>query len=448
MALPLAYSAGRSSSPLTISPFIVSRSASHCAFTFSRCAEPTQQQERERGRVGYVYSSTGYMTLSCERVYGGAESEAGSPAQRQYATPVPVNGSTAQYAPGSTTTYAPGTSSPTPQYATPQYTTLGATPRTLTARTSTSTPSRRRLCRPRLHPRAPPRPSRAPLRRSRLRRRSQRERRGEGRGEEGYDAPAYTERTTEFATRYTPAAADFAQPRAHRPMAYLSLPASAASDKGDAEMVCVPGSSKPAHVDRHTGVAPQYADHPASDTRVCAAEQALRMRRLRVVPAAPLPDPSVHAYWPQQQAQQLQPQYRCIGGGYAGRWGVQSARTSPVRRHATPHARTTAALCGLGAVESGVGEVVPSYAPQVPSHAPQGLAHTHVPSHTLPQLAPLVHTAGTDAAPRRVCECGPPGVLSCETTDGWVTPPFYVPLAGFPAVPLSSRSTDTDTDMH
>ncbi|KAJ7259925.1 hypothetical protein C8J57DRAFT_493244 [Mycena rebaudengoi] len=139
--------------------------------------EPTQQQqERERGRVGYAaYSSTatGYATPSRERVYGG--SRAGSPAQRQDATPTPapVNGSTAQYAPGSsmTTTYAPGTSSPTPQY-----TTLDATPRTLTAR------YQGRPCRPPPHPRAPPRPSRPPPRRSRLRRSQGEEGRGRKRG--------------------------------------------------------------------------------------------------------------------------------------------------------------------------------------------------------------------------------------------------------------------------
>jgi hypothetical protein len=95
--------------------------------------------------------------------------------------------------------------------------------------------------------------------------------------EEGYDAPAYTERTTalmtrhtaDFATRHTPAAADFAQPRAHRPMAYLSSPALVASDdgresdEGDAEMVYVSGSSKA----RDHRAAPQHADHSSSDTR-------------------------------------------------------------------------------------------------------------------------------------------------------------------------------------
>ncbi|KAJ7280562.1 hypothetical protein C8J57DRAFT_1219872 [Mycena rebaudengoi] len=42
-----------------------------------------QQQEREQGRAGCnAYSTTGYATLSRERVYGrGAESRAGSPAR-------------------------------------------------------------------------------------------------------------------------------------------------------------------------------------------------------------------------------------------------------------------------------------------------------------------------------------------------------------------------------
>ncbi|KAJ7242235.1 hypothetical protein C8J57DRAFT_1557901 [Mycena rebaudengoi] len=64
----------------------------------------------------------------------------------------------------------------------------------------------------------------------------------------------------------------------------------------------------------------------------CTKDAQAARRPCRVVPAAPLPDPSAHAYRPQQQSQSQQPQYGCIGGGgYAGRWGVQSARTSPVR---------------------------------------------------------------------------------------------------------------------
>ncbi|KAJ7260297.1 hypothetical protein C8J57DRAFT_1720225 [Mycena rebaudengoi] len=213
--------------------------------------EPTQQrgqQERERGRVGYAYSSTGaypatgYATPSRERCT--VESKAGSPAQRQHATPTPApvnssaTGTAAQYAPGSTTTY---TSSPTAQYATtPQYTTLGATPCTLTARyeylggqpqgagrgggaadlyfyTLASSPVS----------------SASTSSSSATSESCSTSEESTSEDEEGeFDAPASTERTTEFATRHT-AASDFAQPRAHRPIACLSSP-----------MVYVPGSSK------------------------------------------------------------------------------------------------------------------------------------------------------------------------------------------------------------
>ncbi|KAJ7253144.1 hypothetical protein C8J57DRAFT_1519442 [Mycena rebaudengoi] len=265
--------------------------------------EPAQQQqERERGRAGYnAYSTTGYATPSRER----------------YATlAAPVNGSTTQYAPGSTTTYAPGTSSPTPQY-----TTLGATPRSPMARyeylsgqaqgvgqgwwgsrwdfyfytlasspvSSTSTSASSTISE-----------SCSASEEST----SESESEGE---EERYDAPAYTERSTDFATRHSRLRT---APR-HR---YLSSPASAASDdgcdsdKGGAEMAYVPGSSKLAHVDLHTRAAPQHADHHATgsssdtqhnsgDTRAWTVEQARRMRRLRVVP----PDPSAQACRPQQQ---------------------------------------------------------------------------------------------------------------------------------------------------
>ncbi|KAJ7261203.1 hypothetical protein C8J57DRAFT_1719914 [Mycena rebaudengoi] len=338
----------------------------------------------------------------------------------------------------------PSTSSPTPQFATPQYTTLDATPRTLTARyeylgeqahgaqgavgqqdlyfyTLASSPV-----------------SSASTSSSSTTSEScfaseESTSEEEEEEEEGYDAPAYTERTADFAMRHTPATADFAQPCTHRPMA------------------------------------------------------------LHVVPA----DPSARAYRPQQQAQQLQPQYGRVGGGYARRWSVQSARRSPVRvggwsppgyqgaaqqtgvyqgggqrrprcsarctrrsstsnrrtssthrtnsirrntRHAstsgTPprptHARRrSGAPCPAYAAAGhgqwtlprlprfadlerwspGVGEVVPSHAPQVPSHAPQGLAppaHTHVPSHTLPQLTPLAQAP----MPRRAvfANTGSPGV--------------------------------------
>ncbi|KAJ7234473.1 hypothetical protein C8J57DRAFT_1729108 [Mycena rebaudengoi] len=86
-----------------------------------------------------------------------------------------------------------------------------------------------------------------------------------------------------------------------------------------------------------------------------------------------------------------------------------------------PETREAAAQAGRGAIAEkiavllprlqgtrGSGEVVPSHAPQVPSHVPQGLVHTHVPSHTLPQLAPLAQAP----MPRRAvfANAGPPGV--------------------------------------
>ncbi|KAJ7266713.1 hypothetical protein C8J57DRAFT_1469832 [Mycena rebaudengoi] len=232
------------------------------------------------------------------------ESKAGSPAQRQHATPTPApvnssaTGTAAQYAPGSTTTY---TSSPTAQYATtPQYTTLGATPCTLTARRRARDGGGGAADLYFYTLASSPVSSASTSSSSATSESCSTSEESTSEDEEGeFDAPASTERTTEFATRHT-AASDFAQPRAHRPIACLSSPASAASDDGcdesddgDAEMVYVPGSSKVRVV--HL---PRFAD--------------------------------------------------------LERW-------SP-----------------------GVGEVVPSHAPQVPSHAPQGLAHTHVPSHTLP----------------------------------------------------------------
>ncbi|KAJ7250797.1 hypothetical protein C8J57DRAFT_1667643 [Mycena rebaudengoi] len=449
------------------------------------------------------------------------------PATGYYATPAPVNGS----ATGTTAQYAPGTSSPTPQYVTPQYTTLGATPRTLTARyeylggqaqgagqgvvgqqdlyfyTLTSSPvssastsssfTTSESC-------------------------SASEESTSEEEEKRYDAPAYTERTTDFATRHTPATADFAQSRAHRPIAYLSSPASAASDdgresdEGDTEM----------HADRHAA----DTQHSSGHMRSWAAEQTRRMRRLRVVPA----DPSAHAYRPQQQSQsqsqQLQTQYGCVGGGgtrghgacrACGRrlcgWeggrrrgikgrrsrrgcirvgGSSSSRrprcsarrtrtaTAVLTAYAATHATQapTARRPGSGPARAhddawtppraayaaaghgqwtpprlprfadleqrspgvGEGEVVPSHAPQVPSHAPQGLAHTHVPSHTLPQLAPLAQAP----MPHRAvfANAGSPGMRVRIGVDRQVTPPVYVLLAGYPTVPPSSRSTDTD--MH
>ncbi|KAJ7253630.1 hypothetical protein C8J57DRAFT_1659887 [Mycena rebaudengoi] len=250
--------------------------------------------------------------------------------------------------------------------------------------------------------------------------------------EEGYDAPAYTPPTS--------------RRDIHPP---LTSHSPARTDRWrDAEMMYVPGSSKA----RDHRAAPQHVDHHAagsSDTRAWAAEQARRMRRLRVVPA----DPSAYAYRPQQQAQQLQPQYGCVGGGGGGAaaadgvsgWraaaavdapnavrdapgtatpataacpGAPTPATAPIAyaaTHATPapaarrpHARTTTQWTSPrvrgGQWSLGVGEVVPSQssqAPQVPSHGLAPPAHTH----TLPQLAPLAQAP----MPRRA-NAGPPGV--------------------------------------
>ncbi|KAJ7227665.1 hypothetical protein C8J57DRAFT_1730852 [Mycena rebaudengoi] len=438
----------------------------------------------------------GAAVPSRERVYGGG---GGSPRQRQYATPTPapVNGSTAQYAPGSSTTpYTPGTASPTLQY---------ATPRTLTARyeylgrqaqsagqgmvgqQDLSTPSRRHPCRPRPHPRAPPQGEEG-------------EEEEEEEEEEGYDAPAYTERTTPPTSRRhhrrcrlrtalrAPTDDVLLLARVHRVGRQVRVGRGGWGDGG---------ASKLAHIDRHTRAAPQHADHHVAgsssdtqrsngDTRAWAAEQARRMRRLCIVPA----DPSAHAYRPQQQSQQPQPQYGCVGGGgrvrgAVGRaeradvacagggavaaevsgsgaedgdvsgWGTAAAADAPDAARDAPGTATPAtgapaaahtaaarahdddavdtpaprvrggraravdaATATLEWWSPGVGEVVPPHAaqaPQVPSHAPQvashGLAppaHTHVPSHTVPQLAPLAQAP----MPRRAvfANADPPGV--------------------------------------
>ncbi|KAJ7271262.1 hypothetical protein C8J57DRAFT_1468365 [Mycena rebaudengoi] len=419
------------------------------------------------------------------------------------------------------TTSAPPTAaqySTTPQYATtmastPQYTTLGATPRTLTARYEylggTGGAERGGWAAGRVffHPRVlalssvststSGSESCSASEESTPESESEGEE-GEEEEEEGYNAPAYTERTTKFATRHTPAA-DFAEPYAHRPMASLSSPA---SDKGDAEMVYVPGSSKARVVHADHRAAPQHTDHNAAgssgDTRV---EQTRRIRRLRVVPA----DPSAHAYRPQRQVQQLQPQYGCVGGGGWGRITLDSssrgggqqpdaahdapgaatpaacpgapatAYTAPTAYAATPatpapaarhpgssparahddavdapaprvrgdRARavdpaTAAALCRFGAVESGGGGGGSVARPAGPlACAASPLAR---PRAARAHARPLAHApsarparANADAAPcLRMRAPGGERVYQ-------VTPPFYVLLADYPAVPPSSR---------
>ncbi|KAJ7227963.1 hypothetical protein C8J57DRAFT_1534748 [Mycena rebaudengoi] len=242
--------------------------------------------------------------------------------------------------------------------------------------------------------------------------------------EEGDDAQAYTERTTDFAMRHTPAAADFAQPRAHRPMPATIPPRRSAPT--------ITPSTTPAAATRSPG--------PWSRRKGCAGC------------ASSLPRRSPNPPRMRTGRSSSRSQYGCVGGGYAGRWGVQSRRrlcgwevvavevsgcgaagggvsgnTSNRRtssstqhqqhmpqhtshqhqRHAAPHACTTTqwtpphpayAVAGHGQWtpprlprfadlerwSPGVGKVVLSHAPQVPSHGLAPPAHTHIPSHTLP----------------------------------------------------------------
>ncbi|KAJ7234391.1 hypothetical protein C8J57DRAFT_1574870 [Mycena rebaudengoi] len=347
--------------------------------------------------TGAAYSATGYGTPSRERVYGGgAGSRAGSLAQRQYATPAPMNdaamGTTAQ-----------------PPLLQPRVVAVSS------ASTSSSS-AMSESC-------------------SASEESTSEEEEGE---EERYDAPAYTERTTEFAARHT---ADFAtrhctSPRSRRPRRTTGA-------SRTREVRRVPGSSKLAHVDRHTHAAPQHADHHAAgsssdtqhsggDTRAWTADQARKMRRLRVIPAAPLPDP----YRP-QQAQQLQPSYGAAqhagvyqGGGQQQQWTPpMQPTTHPEQQHQQQahqqqhtqqrHARTTTQWTPPRPAYAAAGHGqwtpprlpwsggVPSHAPQVASHGLAPPAHTHVPSHTVPQLAPLAQAP----MPRRAvfANAGPPG---------------------------------------
>ncbi|KAJ7237982.1 hypothetical protein C8J57DRAFT_1727742 [Mycena rebaudengoi] len=254
------------------------------------------------------YSSGASSGGTGSGVRWGAGSGAGSP----YATPtpaVPVNGSTAQY--------APGASSPTPaQYATPQYTTLGATPRTLTAKYEYQGGQAQgagqgvvgqQVGPLLLHPRVVARVVCIHILELRHVRVVLRlggvdfGGRGGGGGGGGIRRPRGlhgAHRRVRDATH--PRRCLLCAARAHRPIAYLSSPASAASDdgresdEGDAEMVYVAGSSKardhraaPQHVDHHAQHDPTSSD--SSDTHAWAAEQARRMRRLRIVPADPRP---------------------------------------------------------------------------------------------------------------------------------------------------------------
>ncbi|KAJ7198195.1 hypothetical protein C8J57DRAFT_476179 [Mycena rebaudengoi] len=92
--------------------------------------------------------------------------------------------------------------------------------------------------------------------------------------------------------------------------------------------------------DRHTHAAPQHADHHAAgsssdtqcssgDTRAWAAEQARRMRRLRIVPVTPPRTRTGHSS--RCSNYNLSIRMRRRRRRVRGAWGVQSARTSPVR---------------------------------------------------------------------------------------------------------------------
>ncbi|KAJ7234474.1 hypothetical protein C8J57DRAFT_1531632 [Mycena rebaudengoi] len=307
-----------------------------------------------------------------------------------YATPAPMNGSatgtTAQYAPGSTTTYAPGTSSPTPQYTTlGRHEYLGGQVQVWDrgwwgSRTSTSTPSCHRPCRP--HPQAPLCDTTPPPTRS---------------------APHHQLRdaTHRRLRRNTPPP----PPTSHNPARIDRWRASPRPRQ-------MTGASWTRGMRRWC----MCLSHPrpASFTPTImlrAAEQAWRMCRLRVVPA----DPSAHAYRPQQQSQQPQPQYGCVGGGGGGMRAVGRAERADV---ACAGGRVVAEVLGSGAgrgvSEWGTAAAVdapdavrdapgtatpvtasaPAAAPQHQQYTPQHRPHQHQ-QHATPARA---HNDIVDAA--------------------------------------------------
>ncbi|KAJ7230893.1 hypothetical protein C8J57DRAFT_1251645 [Mycena rebaudengoi] len=201
--------------------------------------------------------------------------------------------------------------------------------------------------------------------------------------EERYDALAYTERSTDFATRHTPAAADFVQPRTHRPTAYLSSPASAASaasDEGDAEIVPAPCTPCPS----------SDTWHSSGDTRAWAAEQARRMRRLRVVPA----DPSAHPYRPQQQEEEgtggggaCRARGRRLCGWESGRLrGIRGRRRRGVSGRGTAAGGWAAAIDAPDAAHDEPGTATPAACPGAPATAYIALA-AYTTTHAAPAPA-------------------------------------------------------------
>ncbi|KAJ7234466.1 hypothetical protein C8J57DRAFT_1575034 [Mycena rebaudengoi] len=287
-------------------------------------AGAAQQPERERGRVGYAYSTatsaaysaTGYGTPLREWVYcGGAGSRVGSPAQQQYATPAPMNGSamgtTAQYARGSTTTYAPGSTPRAPPH----------------RRHGTNTWAGRCRC---------------------------------GTGDGGAAGPLLLHpRVIARVIHILKLRYVIRHPRLHGVHHTINF------------------------VMQHTADFDATRPRPPPTSHNPAAEQAWRMHRLHVIPA----DPSTHAYRLQQQLQQPQPQYRCVGGGGGGRvvaevlgggagrgvseWGTAAAVDTPDAVRDAPGTATP--------VTAGT----PAAAPQHQQYTPQHRPHQHQ-QHTTP----------------------------------------------------------------
>ncbi|KAJ7206154.1 hypothetical protein C8J57DRAFT_1484862 [Mycena rebaudengoi] len=255
------------------------------------------------------------------------------------------------------------------------------------------------------------------------------------------DAQAYTERTTDFAMRHTPAAADFAQPRAHRPMVYLSSPASAASDNGresderDAELTAptITPSTTPAAATRSPGPwsrrkgcagcassLPRRSPNPPR-MRTGRSSSRSQYRAADVTCAGGRWSPSRYQDAAQQagvyqgggQQQQWTPSMQCTTQQHQQQAHQQqhTAPTAYAATHVTPapaarrpacmhddavdapaprvrggraravDAATAAALCGLGAVESGGGGGGSVACPAGPLARP---CAARAPSHTLP----------------------------------------------------------------
>ncbi|KAJ7227961.1 hypothetical protein C8J57DRAFT_1730743 [Mycena rebaudengoi] len=227
--------------------------------------------------------------------------------------------------------------------------------------------------------------------------------------EEGDDAQAYTERITDFAMRHTPAAADFAQPRACTSLRPRRPPR---------DHPAAPRCSAPTITPSTTPAAATRAPGPWSRRKGCAGC------------ASSLPRRSPNPPRMRTGRSSSRSQYGCVGGGgYQGaaqqagvyQGGGQQQQWTPSMQcttqqhqqqaHQQQHTAPTAyaathwtpphpayALAGHGQWtpprlprfadlerwSPRVREVVPSHAPQVPSHGLAPPAHTHIPSYTLP----------------------------------------------------------------